>query len=163
MPVHAEGRMGPAISQSRQARPAPLLQSVAQALYALYANSYSYVETHMPEGTSLGGRIRKLRLKADTTLRKLARDVRISAAHLSDIEHGRRMPSDEVLRRIATELAPVGATYDDLRILKPKLEKDLEQWVTGSSEVRQLLREIKNRGGAREMLKRLRAGEPEES
>lgn len=111
----------------------------------------------MPKRQSLGGTIRKLRLKAEITLRELARRVEVSPAHLSDIEHGRRMPSDDLLRRIVRELNDVGAAYVELRILKPQLEDDLERWVTESSEVRQLLREAKDSGrSAREMLDRLR-------
>lgn len=113
----------------------------------------------MPKGPPLGATIRKLRLKADITLRELARRVEISASHLSDIEHGRRMPSDEALQRIANELAEVGASYDDLRLLKPQLEDDLEAWVTSSSEVRQLFRVAKDSGlTAREMMARIREG-----
>ena len=111
----------------------------------------------MPRGPSLGGTIRKLRLKVHITLRELARRVDVSPAHLSDIEHGRRMPSDDLLRRIAAEFADVGATYESLRILKPQLEDDLEKWVAESSVVRELLREAKNSPrSAREMLDRLR-------
>ena len=52
----------------------------------------------MPKGISLGDTIRKLRLRAGLTLREMARRVGVSASHQSDIEHGRRMPSDGVFR-----------------------------------------------------------------
>lgn len=100
----------------------------------------------MPTKTSLGDTIRELRLRADLTLREMARRVHVSASHQSDIEHGRRMPSDEVLRRIADQLSEVGGTYDALRLLKPQLEEDLDKWVTTDRHVRQLLREWKNSG-----------------
>lgn len=105
----------------------------------------------------LGAEIRRLRLVADMPLRELARRLDISAAHLSDIEHSRRMPSDELLQGIVRELQPVGATYEGLRQLDPRLEADLEQWVAGTPEVRQLLREAKDSGlSARDVLHELR-------
>jgi len=118
----------------------------------------------MAKAPPLGTRIRKLRLKADITLREMARRVGVSAAHMSDVEHGRRMPSDEVLQRIASELKSVGATYEGLRLLKPQLEDDLEEWVSKSSEVRQLFRMAKDSGlSAREMMDRIRDGLKEDS
>lgn len=54
--------------------------------------------------TTLGERIRELREAADKSLRELARDVGVSAAFMSDIELGKRYPSDEVLEKIADEL-----------------------------------------------------------
>jgi transcriptional regulator with XRE-family HTH domain len=54
--------------------------------------------------TTLGHRIRELRETAGMTLRELAREVGVSAAFLSDIEHGKRYPSTDVLIRIAGRL-----------------------------------------------------------
>ena len=111
----------------------------------------------MPRGTSLGATIRKLRLRAGLTLREMARRVGVSAPHQSDIEHGRRMPSDVVLQKIADELAEVGGSYEVLRLLKPQLEEDLDRWVTSDRHVRQLLREWKDSGvSGRRLLKRYR-------
>ena len=111
----------------------------------------------MPRRASLGDTIRKLRLSAGLTLREMARRVGISASHQSDIEHGRRMPSDGVLRKIADQLSKVGGTYEALRLLKPQLEEDLDKWVTTDRDVRQLLREWKDSGvSGRKLLKRYR-------
>ena len=87
----------------------------------------------------------------------MARRVGVSASHQSDIEHGRRMPSDEVLQKIADQLSEVGGTYEALRLLKPRLEEDLDEWVTSDRHVRQLLREWKDSGvSGRKLLKRYR-------
>jgi len=94
----------------------------------------------------LGDEIRRLRLAADLPLRELARRLEISAAHQSDIEHSRRMPSEALLEKTAKELAHVGASYESLRKLDARLEADLEKWVASTPEVRQLLREAKNSG-----------------
>lgn len=48
--------------------------------------------------------MRELRDKADLSLRELAGKVGVSAPFLSDVELGRRYPSDDVLRKIADEL-----------------------------------------------------------
>lgn len=61
---------------------------------------------------SLGQRLRTLREAKDLSLRELAKRVDKSAAFLSDIELGRRFPSDEVLALLAREL---GVTQEDLR------------------------------------------------
>jgi len=61
---------------------------------------------------TLGERIRELREGADFSLREFARLLKISAAFLSDIELGRRFPSDDLLARLAKRL---GTTEDDLR------------------------------------------------
>lgn len=111
----------------------------------------------MVPSATLGRTIRKLRLKAEITLRELARRVKVSAAHMSDVEKERRMPSDDLLRRIAEELAHVGAEYEELRLLKPRIEDDLERWYAQDREVRALFREAKDSGlSAKDMLAGLR-------
>ena len=50
---------------------------------------------------TLGERIRELREKKDLSLRESAKKLDLSAAFLSDVELGRRFPSDDVLARIA--------------------------------------------------------------
>src|SRR5580704_7484275 len=55
-------------------------------------------------GISLGQRIRELRDKAGLSLRKLADQIDISSPFLSDIELGRRFPSEEILAKLAGAL-----------------------------------------------------------
>jgi transcriptional regulator with XRE-family HTH domain len=62
---------------------------------------------------TLGQRIRELRDEKDFSLREFADKLGgISAAHISDIELGRRYPSDELLKKMADKL---DTTVDDLR------------------------------------------------
>jgi transcriptional regulator with XRE-family HTH domain len=61
---------------------------------------------------TLGERIRELREKLDWSGRELAKKLKVSAPFLSDIELGRRYPSDEVLERLASLLE---TTADDLK------------------------------------------------
>lgn len=56
------------------------------------------------DGTTFGERIRELRLDRNLSLRQLAKRIDKSAPFLSDIELGRRFPSEGVLRAIAKEL-----------------------------------------------------------
>lgn len=106
---------------------------------------------------TLGSEIQRLRLEAGITLRAFARQLDISAAHQSDIEHSRRMPSDDLLRSMAGALAHVGATYDDFKKLDSRLEKDLEAWIQKHPEARQMLRETKDsKRPVRDILRDLR-------
>lgn len=61
---------------------------------------------------SLGEHIRGLRDAQDVSLREFARKLKITAAHLSDVELGRRFPSDALLEAIARGL---GVPFDELQ------------------------------------------------
>ena len=61
---------------------------------------------------TLGEKIRELRNKEDFSLRELAEKIGISAPFLSDIELGKRFPSEEVLAILAKTL---GTKVMDLR------------------------------------------------
>lgn len=61
---------------------------------------------------TLGQRIRELRETKDLSVRELAKRLGLSAPFLSDVELGRRHPSDEVLSKLAGEL---GSTVAELR------------------------------------------------
>jgi transcriptional regulator with XRE-family HTH domain len=61
---------------------------------------------------TLGQRIRELRTKLKLSLRELADHIDITPPFLSDIELGRRNPSEETLRALAKALK---TNYDDLR------------------------------------------------
>jgi transcriptional regulator with XRE-family HTH domain len=94
----------------------------------------------------LGQEIRRLRLQADMTLRGLAADLGISAAHLSDIEHNRRRPSQKLLRGIARKLRCVGATFDALDHLRTGIDPETREWAGSTPGVRKLLRAVKDSG-----------------
>ena len=61
---------------------------------------------------TLGQRIRELREQLDLSLRELAKKVETAPAHVSDIELGRRNPSDALLSKIAHILK---VTVEELR------------------------------------------------
>jgi transcriptional regulator with XRE-family HTH domain len=94
----------------------------------------------------LGQEIRRLRLQAGITLRGLAATLDISAAHLSDIEHNRRRPSEQLLREIANELSDVGATLEALELLVTGVDSVTREWVASTPGARTLLRKILESG-----------------
>ena len=61
---------------------------------------------------TLGEQIRELREQRDFSVRELAKKLEVSAAFLSDVELGRRYPSDDVLKRLASKL---GTQVDELK------------------------------------------------
>ena len=75
---------------------------------------------------ALGDRIRELRDKKDLSLRELAKKLGCSAPFLSDIELGRRYPSDKLLAGMARVL---GATVEDLKAhdIRPPVEEMKER------------------------------------
>lgn len=66
---------------------------------------------------TLGQKIRELRDQKDISLREMAKRLDLSAAFLSDLELGRRYPSDEVLKNIAKILH---VKFDELKDLDPR-------------------------------------------
>jgi transcriptional regulator with XRE-family HTH domain len=61
---------------------------------------------------TFGERIRELRDEKDISLRELSKKLDVSAAFLSDVELGRRYPSEKVLARITEAL---GVSVEDLK------------------------------------------------
>ena len=90
----------------------------------------------------LGEEIRRFRLLAGYTLRGLAADVGVSAAHLSDIEHNRRRPSEKLLRKLADKLRKVGATYESLEKLISGIDHETREWAATTPGARALLRRL---------------------
>lgn len=78
---------------------------------------------------SLGEKIKELRLKLNLPLRELARRIEKSAPFLSDIEMGRRLPSEDVLHDLAKELH---VAYEELSKLDAR---------TPLSELKQMAQE----------------------
>lgn len=61
---------------------------------------------------TMGQRLRELRERAGLSLREVAKAAKISAPFLSDVELGRRFPTNETLALIAEKLR---ASADDLK------------------------------------------------
>jgi transcriptional regulator with XRE-family HTH domain len=61
---------------------------------------------------TMGQRLRELRERAGLSLREVAKAAKISAPFLSDVELGRRFPTNETLALIAQKL---GASAEDIK------------------------------------------------
>ncbi|HEY5912023.1 MAG TPA: helix-turn-helix transcriptional regulator [Verrucomicrobiae bacterium] len=61
---------------------------------------------------TLGQRLRQIRERTGLSLREVAKAAKVSAPFLSDVELGRRFPTNETLAIIAQKL---GASADDLK------------------------------------------------
>lgn len=105
---------------------------------------------------TLGQEILRLRTLEGLTLRRFAELIGVSAAYVSDIEHDRRRPSEDVLRRMAQVLKHAGATFEGLDRLNSRLDRDLQKFVAETPAIRQMLREIKRSGqDPREIIRQL--------
>ncbi len=78
----------------------------------------------------------------DLSLRELARKLDLSPAFISDVELGRRHPSEEVLAKMAKIL---GANLEDLKTYDPRVPmEDLKQISAKDPSFAVALRKIKD-------------------
>src|SRR4051812_23016022 len=104
---------------------------------------------------TLGERIRELREAHDLSVRELARKISVSAPFLSDVELGRRHPSDEVLKTIATVLQ---TSFDELKTHDARAPvNELRRMATTNPAMGFALRKVVDQGvTAEELLEFLR-------
>ena len=87
----------------------------------------------------LGELINNSRVNKRMGLRDLARKLDIAPSYLSDIENDRRVPSEEVLRRISEVL---DLDFDILMREAGRLGKDAEQYIRDNELAGRLFRRI---------------------
>lgn len=63
--------------------------------------------------TTLGERLRTLRGEADLTLAQVADGAELSVSYIADIEHDRRIPRLDALKRIAAVFGQDAVTFLD--------------------------------------------------
>ena len=89
---------------------------------------------------SFGEHVRELREGRDLSLREFAKKVGRAPAFISDIEHGRRYPSDHVLTDMARVLA---VSAEELRAYDPRPPVEaLRQRGEKDPELRAALRQL---------------------
>ena len=94
----------------------------------------------MPDRSkTLGDVIRETRVKAKKGLRELARELDIAPSYLSDIENDRRVPADDVLRKIADSL---GVIFNELMALAGRVGENAERFLRRKPEAVKLFRKI---------------------
>ena len=101
---------------------------------------------------SLGSHLRELREQRGLSLRKFAKKLGVSAAHLVDLEKDRRSPSPELLQRVADELDVPMAAFDQFSLALPKTVRD---WVDQNPVLGQALNLFTKIGNPQEALSML--------
>lgn len=88
---------------------------------------------------TLGEIIRHARTSLDMTLRELARRLDVTPSYVSDIENDRRVPSEEVLIRIA---AVLDLDANDLVARSGRLASDTEKYMRQTPAATTLFRKV---------------------
>jgi transcriptional regulator with XRE-family HTH domain len=109
---------------------------------------------------TLGDKMREMRETQDLSLRELAKKLGdVTAAHLSDIEFGRRHPSDDLLIKLARFFK---VSEDELRSYdtRPPVE-DLKRLVQGNPAFGFALRKLVDKEITPEDILKLTKGKPD--
>lgn len=93
-------------------------------------------------GETLGDRIRTGRARKRLTLRLAADAVKRSPSFLSDVENGRRAPSEDLLADLAALLE---LDLDDLMAAAGKLPTDVSDYLRSTPEAGRLFRTLSSR------------------
>ena len=88
---------------------------------------------------TLGDVVREARAARDLRLRELARRLEVTPSYVSDIENNRRVPSEDVLQRIAVELE---LPMENLVALAGRLGSGAERYLRQTPVATTLFRRI---------------------
>ncbi len=88
---------------------------------------------------TLGDILREARLAKKLGLRELAREMGITPSYVSDIENDRRIPSEEVFRKLSTRL---DLNADELLALAGRFSEEAERYMKRNPSVGMLFRRI---------------------
>lgn len=92
---------------------------------------------------SFGEELKHLRLKKNLGVRELAKMIPISPAYLIDIEKNNRIPSAEVIEKIARAL---NCDSDKLLTLAKKISPETEKYLREDPVIGKFLRKAKETG-----------------
>jgi transcriptional regulator with XRE-family HTH domain len=101
---------------------------------------------------TLGQQIRDARVQAGHSLRAFARELGLSPSYVNDIEHDRRVPSENVLRQISDML---GLDADRLLAAAGRVGEDAERYLRANPTAGVLFRRVSAAGLPEHQLKRL--------
>lgn len=104
------------------------------------------------DGRTLGEVLRDARVGADLSLRDLAKKLDITPSYISDIENDRRVPSEDVLQRLAAELK---LKFDELMARAGRVGDQAERYMKQNPSAGVLFRRISERRLPEEDLKKL--------
>src|SRR5438552_4144414 len=103
-------------------------------------------------GKSLGQVIRDARVAAGGSLREFARTLGITPSYQSDIENDRRVPSEEVLKKIAGLLS---LDFEGLMALGGRFGEDAERYLRRHPTAGALFRKLSETNAPEDVLRRM--------
>ena len=102
--------------------------------------------------STLGPLLKARRLAAKWSLRRLARELGVTAAYISDLEADRRLPSPELRERISSALQ---IPLDDLTAADSRLGPELRNWIEERPQLTALLRSLQLSPDSDSLIRRL--------
>lgn len=104
------------------------------------------------ENQTLGNVIRDARVKVKRSLRELAKQLDITPSYLSDIENDRRVPAEEVLKKIAEAL---DLNYEDLMAFAGRIGEDAERYLRRQPAAGALFRKLTEANAPETLLRKM--------
>lgn len=101
---------------------------------------------------TLGTVIRDARVKSGRSLREFSKLLDITPSYQSDIENDRRVPAEEVLKRIADLLA---LNFEDLMALAGRLGGDAERYLRRQPAAGALFRKLTETNAPEALLRKM--------
>ena len=102
--------------------------------------------------STLGEILRQSRIKAAISLRSLASEMDITPSYLSDIENDRRVPSEDVLRRLSSRL---NLDVDEVMALAGRFGEQAERYLKEQPAAIALFRKISEKNLSKEDLEQI--------
>lgn len=102
--------------------------------------------------TTLGEWLRQSRSAKSISLRGLAERLQVTPSYLSDIENDRRVPAEDVLRRMAGLLE---LDFEDMMVRAGRFGEDAERYLRKQPEAVRLFRRISEVGLTADQLRKL--------
>ena len=102
--------------------------------------------------TTLGEVIRNARLATERSLREFARALEITPSYQSDIENDRRVPSEEVLKKIAGLL---NLDYEELMARAGRFGEDAERYLRRHPTAGALFRKLSETNAPEDVLRKM--------
>jgi transcriptional regulator with XRE-family HTH domain len=110
----------------------------------------------MPERSkTLGDVIREARVNAKKGLREFSRNLEIAPSYQSDIENDRRVPAEDVLKKIAEALS---LNFDELMALAGRFGEEAERFLRRTPEAGKLFRKITEKNLSDSAIRRISEG-----
>ena len=104
------------------------------------------------EMETLGTVIRDARVRTERSLREFAKQLGITPSYQSDIENDRRVPAEEVLKKIAESL---NLNFEELMALAGRLGDDVERYLRRQPAAGTLFRRLSETNAPEKLLREM--------